>query len=249
VTVTTALAVLFALTSVSPGHAPATNATEVSKVAPSIKEAATLALARHLFTEDTQVAAVERLFDTQIADSFRKERQVKALEARYPGFTAALLGELKPAFISHTRASVPKYQARVASLVASHLSEEDIQALSAFYESPSGRKIRMYTVANASTVVEISEPATGPENSPRYELRAKDDSAAATTAVETLDMADRIALLEFQKTPHYRRYVALEPAVRQLDREFAIETEPELSEKISAAFRATIARFGAGADS
>ncbi|HKX92685.1 MAG TPA: DUF2059 domain-containing protein [Sphingomicrobium sp.] len=223
------------------GNAPAP---EKSAVNPAAKTAA-LELARLLYSEESQVAIAERMVDTDMAAAFRANPDFQALEIDYPGVTDAVLKEMKPVLIRYTRAELPTYYDRVATLIASRLDAAEIADLTQFYQTPLGQKLRRGMQDNVTVKAMLTEVTTEPDKPTSYSAVDADHRAATDAAKKLIDKGDEPALIAFAKKPYFARLAAMGPAMRKLEQDFMNEPAPEFEAEIEAIVKATFARFEA----
>ena len=225
----------------------ATQSSAVSKVDSAASEAA-LKLAQLLYSEESQIAMVERMVDTDMALSFKSDEDFKELEAEYPGFTDAVLAELKPALVRFTKRELPSYHRRVADLFASRLSASEIADVTQFYMTPVGRKVLQGMQDNVSIKSMLDEVATDPDRPTSYSAITADHAAAVEATKKVVDKGDEAAFLELVRKPYFTRLAALGPAMRKLEQDLTNEPAPEFEAEVQAIVKATLARFTAATE-
>jgi hypothetical protein len=206
---------------------------------------AALRLAAILYAEESQVAIAERMADTEIASVFRRDPNFQEIEAEFPGFTDAVLKEMKPALVRFTRQSIPSYHDRIATLIASRLTVAEIVDLTKFYQTPTGQKLVKGMQANVTTQAMIGEIVKDPDAPTSYSAIAEDHKAATDATKKLIDSSDTPALMEFAKKPYFTKVAALGPAMRKLEQDFSNEPAPEFDAEVEAIVNATFARFEA----
>ena len=240
------IAVLVALAgAAAPQQAsPAASAGSAAKVDPATKQAA-LKLASVFYSEASQVSMAERVVDTQIGPTFRGDENFQALEREYPGFTEAVLKQLKPALVRFTKSSLPEYHDRVASLLGSALSMHDIEDLTAFYLTPTGRKLLAQMAENVTLEAVLAEAAKDPDKPTTLSALAKDHQAAVAKVAKSMDATDQAALRDFASKPYFFQLALLAPAMRKIEQDFTNEPAPELEKEIGTIIESTAAKFRA----
>jgi uncharacterized protein DUF2059 len=242
------IAALVALAAAAPAQTAQPAATASADTAPKLDPAtkqAALKLASILYSEESQVSLAERVVDTQLAPTFRADENFKVLEREYPGFTDDVLRQLKPALVRFTRSSLPEYHDRVATLLGSVLSKEDIEDLSAFYVTPTGKKLLAGMAENGTLETVLAETTKDPEKPTSLAALAKDHDAAVAKVAKSMDASDQAALREFSNKPYYFQLALLGPAMRKLEQDFANEPAPEFEKQIGTIMETTAARFKA----
>ena len=203
-------------------------------------------LARILFDEGRQVAATERLVDTEMAAAFSADPTFKELEEQYPGFLAALMKDMKPAMARHARTSLPRYHAELSKLLLDYFDAAEIEDLSRFYESPTGQKMLTGMSQNMSAQATITEAATDPDKPTSFSAVEQDHKASAKKVIALLDASDDAAIQEFGKKPYFARVAVLGPAIRKIEQEVSNEPSPQLDAEIEKIMKAIVARYEAG---
>ena len=237
--------VLSALAAQASAAPDANSSAAVTQSSDPAAKAAALKLAAVLFSEASQVAVAEKLVDSEIGPAFRSNEDFKTLEAEYPGFTDAVIMEMKPALVRFTRQALPGYHDRVANLIASRLEAAEITDLTQFYLTPTGQKLLKGMQQNVTTGTMLAEAMNDPDKPTSYSAVAADHKAASAATTKLIDDSDRAQLIEFVKKPYFAKVAALGPAMRKLEQDFTNEPAPELEAEIEAIMKATVARFEA----
>ena len=208
-------------------------------------KAAARRLAGILYSEKSQVAMAERMADGDLATAFRANPDLQFLDKEYPGFTDAILKELKPALVRFTLKELPAYHDRVAILIASRLNAAEIEDLTKFYLTPTGQKLLKGMQQNATLGATLGEIVTDPDKPTSFSAVAADHKASAEATKKLLDQNDHPALKEFAMKPYFTRVAMMGPAMRKLEQDFSNEPAPEFEAEIEAIMRATVAKFEA----
>lgn len=213
-------------------------------VDPSAKAAA-LRLAVLIYSEESQMRMAAKLADNELAPAFRGNKDLRTLDAQFPGFLDEIVAEVKPAFLRFTKSKVPSFQDRVADLIASRLDAAEIADLQKFYLTPTGQKLLRGMQQNVTAGTTIQESMADPDKPTSYEAVVADHKAAQDATKKLLDASDQPALLEFAQKPYFTRVAAMGPAMRKLEQDFSIEPAPEFEAEIEAIMTATIAKMEA----
>jgi hypothetical protein len=206
---------------------------------------AALRLAAILYSEESQVAIAERIADTEITSVFRRDPNFQEIEADFPGFTEAVLKEMKPALVRFTKQSIPSYHDRIATLIASRLTAAEIIDLTKFYQTPTGQKLVKGMQANVTTQAMIGEIVKNPDAPTSYSAVSEDHKAATEATKKLIDSSDAPALMEFGRKPYFTKVAALGPAMCKVEQDFSNEPAPEFDAEVEAIVNATFARFEA----
>jgi hypothetical protein len=206
---------------------------------------AALRLASLLYSEESQMRMAAQIADKELAPAFRANDDLKELDSKYPGFTEEVIRQLKPAFLRFTKGQLPSYQERMARLVADRLNAEEIEDLTKFYLTPTGKKLLNGMQQNATAGTTIKESLTDPEKPTSYAAVVADHAAAQDATRKLVDESDKAALVEFAGKPYFTSVAALGPALRKLEQDFANEPAPEFEAEIEAIMTATLTKFEA----
>ena len=209
-------------------------------------KAAARRLAGILYSEQSQVATAERIADGDLSTAFRTNPDLQVLDKEYPGFTDAVLKELKPALVRFTVKELPAYHDRVAGLIASRLNAAEIEDLTAFYRTPTGQKVLKGMQQHATVGATLGEIVADPDKPTSFAAVAADHKASADATKKLIDESDHPTLREFAKKPYCTRVAMLGPAMRKLEQDFSNEPAPEFEAEIEAIMTATFAKFEAG---
>lgn len=215
-----------------------------SAVDPAAKAVA-LRLANILYSEDSQVAMADRMADGELASAIRGNPDMQFLDEKYPGFTDHVLKEMKPALVRFTRNQLPAYHSRVADLIASRLDAAEIEDLTKFYLTPTGRKLLAGMQQNATVGATLDEVMANPDKPTSYSAVEADHKASTEATKKLIDASDHPALREFAKKPYFTRVAMMGPAMRKLEQDFSNEPAPEFEAEIEAIMTATLAKFEA----
>ena len=234
-----------AATSLAAPAIPPPVATSESKAVDPAAKAAALKLADILYSKQSQVVMAQRIADRDLASAFRANPDLQFLDKEYPGFTDAILEEVKPALVRFTLKELPAYHDRVASLIASRLSAAEIEDLTKFYLTPTGQKLINGMQQNASLGSTLDEIMANPDKPTSYSAVMADHKAGADAAKKLIDESDHPALREFARKPYFTRVAVMGPAMRKLEQDFSNEPAPEFEAEIEAIMTATFAKFEA----
>ncbi len=208
-------------------------------------KAAALRLAGILYSERSQAAVAERIADGELSAAFRANSDLQFLDKEYPGFTEAILREMKPALVRFTIKELPAYHERVADLISSRLNAAEIEDLTKFYLTPTGQKLLNGMQQNATVGATLSEVMADPDKPTSYAAVAADHKASTEAATKLIDESDKPALKEFAMKPYFTRVAMMAPAMRKLEQDFSNEPAPEFEAEIEAIMTATLAKFEA----
>ena len=229
----------------APAPPPVINPVANKAPADPAGRAAALRLASLLYSEDSQMRMAEQIADNELAPAFRANDDLKTLDSKYPGLTEEFIKQLKPAFLRFTKGQLPSYQERIARLISERLNAEEIEDVTKFYLTPTGKKLLNGMQQNATAGTTIKESLTDPDKPTSYAAVVADHKVAQDATRKLVDESDKAALVEFAGKPYFTRVAALGPAMRKLEQDFANEPAPEFEAEIDAIMTATLAKFEA----
>ena len=144
-----------------------------------------------------------------------------------------------------TLKELPAYHDRVASLITSRLNAAEIEDLTTFYLTPTGRKLINGMQENASVGSTLDEIMASPDKPTSYSAVMADHKAGAEATRKLIDDSDHAALREFARKPYFTRVALMGPAMRKLEQDFSNEPAPEFQAEVEAIMAATVAKFEA----
>lgn len=222
--------------------------------APSEQQAAprpaALTLAR-LLNSETMVIGPTDTPDkaTQVmGEMVAQNADMKAMEARHPGFTRAIGEAIMPIVVRSMRERLPELWRRQAHVYGARFSDSELETLNAFYASPTGRKILDTMQKAMGYKAMIAEAAASPDFRFSAESVQKDKAEAAQTMVKALDAGDMTVLAMLQKTGLVDRIKAMSPVTQANVLEWYDEQTPWEEAETEKAMAGVMTRFGASGE-
>lgn len=228
------LATLPAAAQTVPSPAPAVTA------APS---PAALRIATRLASEEVVVAQTRRMLRQQLPAAMSANPDMKKLEQQLPGVTAEMIATMEPIILASLIRRLPAYQREVAAVYQRRLTPDELVAVGAFYESPTGA--RLLTLVrdgvDYSALLDKQLRSGGEAPISRAELAAT-ITPAVQPAVAGLSDAEQLALLRFGMTTAGRKLVGINQELLELAVSFNNKQDEAAEKELDVAMTALIER-------
>lgn len=175
---------------------------------------AALRLARAYLPVEKTIELARASFRHEFARSFDATPQSVALERRFPGVRAAAQAAGEQALANIYRARMPAVQQRVAAFAAANFSEAESNAVSAFIESPAGRRLLDAQTADSTLPRKVAEQmrTTGKAVVTQADLA----TAVDPQTIATMPEAQLRATIAFMATPAAVKFNARGAELAQL---------------------------------
>jgi hypothetical protein len=186
-----------------------------------------MVLARRVYPADLMVqktvSEARRSFDEAVAANPR----ALAAERARPGLYAAVWRDVAPLVQAEAQAGVARRQMRLAVLYATRLTASEMDALTAFYASPTGQRAVTTMIGAIRVQPEGRAPAPSPSSAVAAERLAREatpeDEAAALRLSQGISRDKFAALvaevhrrtIEWTAEDEARAQARLDPAIRQ----------------------------------
>jgi len=214
-----------------------------SKTSPIVQASPeALALAKLMSPRDLRIEGELKQFDQNFSKTLLLDEGGKALEAQYPGLTAALAKAVRPIVAETTARIIDQAYPAMAKGLAAGLTGEEIAELTAYYGSPAGQDF-LRQMANSIDASDVYRQAA--KNG-----RVTEDAATAQAfiagiqATAQLSDADRQALKALTERPVYAKLQSIQPKLMKIILDASNAPDPEykkrIEETMSAAFDAHV---------
>lgn len=244
-----ALAVLLALT-LGIGGGTADVAQTAPMPVPSTQQAvprpAALTLAR-LLNSETMIIGPADAPDKAIrvmGEMVAQNADVQAMETRHPGITRAIGDAMMPIAVRSMRERLPELWRRQALVYGARFTDSELETLSVFYGSPTGRKILDTMQKAMGHKAMVAEAAASPDFRFGVQSVQKDKEAAAQIMVKALDDGDMMVLAMLQKTGLVDRIKAVGTETQANALAWYDEQTPWEEAETEKALAGVMARFG-----
>jgi hypothetical protein len=201
--------------------------------APAVSQATAAALARTVAPADVTIALEIDQARKAILALPTIDEDAKQLEGQYPGIYAAMWVAVEPEMRRSTEADYPSYWAALERMYVARLSEQEAQAVLAFFRSPTGQKLLrgMYAAMDSGPMLEDmikSDSATIDAKQMQTAVEA-----AKAKAVGQLGPEDETSLMALVGSIDLEKFRALGAETQKITLEWVNKADPEGEEKLS----------------
>ena len=227
---TIALAAALALAAPASPAAPAPYTPAQASVAVSKATAATLA--RTVAPADITIALEVDHARKAILALPTIDDDARQLEAEFPGIYAAMWAAIEPEVRRSTEADYPSYWAALENMYLARLSEQEAQAVLAFFRSATGQKLLRGMYGAMDTGPMLAEMVkTDSATIDAKQMQSAVDAAKAK-AVGQLGPEDEASLLTLVASMDLGKFRALGAETQKITLDWVNKEDPEGEEKL-----------------
>ena len=238
---TIALAAALALAAPASPAAPAPNTPAQASVAVSKATAATLA--RTVAPADITIALEVDHARKAILALPTIDDDARQLEAEFPGIYAAMWAAIEPEVRRSTEADYPSYWAALENMYLARLSEQEAQAVLAFFRSATGQKLLRGMYGAMDTGPMLAEMVkTDSATIDAKQMQSAVDAAKAK-AVGQLGPEDEASLLTLVASMDLGKFRALGAETQKITLDWVNKEDPEGEEKLGKLMQDAMAKY------
>jgi hypothetical protein len=238
---TIALAAALALAAPASPAAPAPNTPARASVAVSKATAATLA--RTVAPADITIALEVDHARKAILALPTIDEDARQLEAEFPGIYAAMWAAIEPEVRRSTEADYPSYWAALENMYLARLSEQEAQAVLAFFRSATGQKLLRGMYGAMDTGPMLAEMVkTDSATIDAKQMQSAVDAAKAK-AVGQLGPEDEASLLTLVGAMDLGKFRALGAETQKITLDWVNKEDPEGEEKLGKLMQDAMAKY------
>ena len=209
----------------------------------AVSKATAASLARTVAPADITIALEVEQARKAILSLPAIDEDAKQLEAEFPGIYAAMWAAIESEVRRSTEADHPSYLAALEKMYLERLSEQEAQAVLAFFRSATGQKLLrgMYGAMDTSPMLAEmvkSDSATIDAG----QMQSAVDAAKAK-AVAQLGPEDEASLLTLVGTMDLGKFRALGAETQRITLEWVNKEDPEGEEKLGELMRDAVERY------
>ena len=159
----------------------------------------------------------------------------KDLETEYPGIWAAIWTAVEPEMRRSVQADYPKFWASLERLYTSRLTEEEGEAILAFYRSPTGQKLihgLVQGVQNIDTTPILKDVVESPSGTVSAEHFGDWGNAARAAAIKDIGPESLGDLLILMHSINLEKFKALGMETRKLTLSWVNDRDPEAEQRL-----------------
>jgi hypothetical protein len=201
-----------------------------------------LALAQTVQSQEIAIDSSMAVIDSQMVDAMMADPDVKKLEAAHPGAVRAMWEGAKPVMRQELVNSLPDLWQHLADVYASHLTDAQIDATTAFFRTATGHKFLLQMNKRVDVRPMVAD-ATAGEGKIRQQTYENGASAAAIGAIGDMSDAERAEIARFLTTDAGRALGATAPDVTRTGLEWMNRTDSAAQARVGAAMKAALDRF------
>ena len=228
-----------ALTLAFPASADISAAVPATSTTVTKPFAEALELARLMAPRQLMIDGELRQFDLNFPRTLLQNKEVAAVEARYPGLIEAMAKACRPLLGQQVGERLDRLYPQLAATIQADLSQSEIAELKAFFGSPEGQSI-------------LKKTADSVDAGPVYDSAAKDGQVseeamkaqqwiATLSAVGKYSEADRAALMSLKERPVFAKLAAVQQELRKMVVDAMRAPDPAYEKQTNDAMSAAVA--------
>jgi hypothetical protein len=223
------------------GRPPETDA----RAGDEARRVAAMQLAQTLQPRDVVVTEALSTLDRGFVDTLMSQKEVRDLEAQYPGIVQAMWTGARPIAAEMLEQALPKLWNRLADVYASKLSTDQIEATKAFFASPTGRKVILLLNRNADLRPLMRDVFADEKGQITPQGYVESVVASAGRTAGQMSPAEIGEMDRFMRSPAGLAMAAMAVEVRDIGVAWMNESEPKYDARIERAMtEAAAARIG-----
>jgi hypothetical protein len=225
------------------GSAPLMVAPAVAADTPdAVHRQKALALAQTVQSQEIAIDSSMAVIDGQMVDAMMADAEVRKLETAHPGAVRVMWDGAKPIMRQELVGSLPDLWQHLADVYASHLTDAQIDAITAFFRTPTGHKflLQMNKRVDVRPMVADAVAGGGKVRQQTYETGA---TGAAVGALGDMSEAERAEIARFLATDAGRSLATTAPDVTRTGLDWMNRTDTAAQARVGAAMKAALDRF------
>ena len=202
-----------------------------------------MALVKVLNPDGPMVDMVVRNFRNSMDSTVAGNEDYLALEKDYPGISKALIDAMTETMRADLVSDLPVLRGRYAHFYAELFTADETAELIRLYTSKSGHALVAAKFAKIDATPLMADFVADPD-SPVSQQHIRDINRTATRSILTeMSDEDKAALLDFAKTPAFRKLASARDSIEQFEATIANEPDPQLDAALDAATREVFVKF------
>jgi hypothetical protein len=173
-------------------------------------------------------------------------KQLAELETGHPGILRALADAMLPIVNRSARERLPQLWQRQARLYGDSFTDAELAKLTAFYTSPTGRKLITTMQSSMKTDAMMAEASRTPGFKVSPEAVAKDVAATTPALMGRMDGTDHLQLMALAQTGLLDRLKAVGPKSQAISLAWYDESAPWEEAETDRAIDAVLKKYGIG---
>jgi hypothetical protein len=238
---TIALAAALALAAPASPAAPAPNTPAQASVA--VSKATAASLARTVAPADITIALEVDHARKAILALPTIDEDARQLEAEFPGIYAAMWAAIEPEVRRSTEADYPSYWAALENMYLARLSEQEAQAVLAFFRSATGQKLLRGMYGAMDTGPMLAEMVKSDSATIDAKQMQSAVDAAKAKAVGQLGPEDEASLLTLVASMDLGKFRALGAETQKITLDWVNKEDPEGEEKLGKLMQDAMAKY------
>lgn len=171
------------------------------------------------------------------------DEDARELEAEFPGIYAAMWAAIEPEVRRSTEADYPSYWAALENMYLARLSEQEAQAVLAFFRSATGQKLLRGMYGAMDTGPMLAEMVkTDSATIDAKQMQSAVDAAKAK-AVGQLGPEDEASLLTLVASMDLGKFRALGAETQKITLDWVNKEDPEGEEKLGKLMQDAMAKY------
>jgi hypothetical protein len=238
---TIALAAALALAAPGSPAAPAPNTPAQASVA--VSKATAASLARTVAPADITIALEVDHARKAILALPTIDEDARQLEAEFPGIYAAMWAAIEPEVRRSTEVDYPSYWAALENMYLARLSEQEAQAVLAFFRSATGQKLLRGMYGAMDTGPMLAEMVKSDSATIDAKQMQSAVDAAKAKAVGQLGPEDEASLLTLVASMDLGKFRALGAETQKITLDWVNKEDPEGEEKLGKLMQDAMAKY------
>lgn len=171
------------------------------------------------------------------------DEDAKQLEEEYPGLYAAVWTAVEPEMRRQTEADYPSFWTMLEDLYIRRLTEQEAQAVLAFFKSPTGQKLTRSMYGSVDATPWLAEMVKSDSSTVSEAQMQKVIDAAKAKAVQQIGPEDEANLTALAAKISLEDFRSLGAETQKLTLDWVNREDPEGEEKIAKIMEAAMERY------
>jgi hypothetical protein len=171
------------------------------------------------------------------------DEDAKQLEQEYPGLYAAVWTAVEPEMRRQTEADYPSFWTMLEDLYIRRLTEQEAQAVLAFFKSPTGQKLMRSMYGSLDATPWLAEMVKSESSTVSAEQMQGAINAAKAKAVQQIGPEDEPNLSALAAKISLEEFRSLGAETQKLTLDWVNKEDPEGEEKIAKIMEAAMERY------
>ena len=193
------------------------------------------------------VDANMRGWEAGVAQVFVTDPAASGIERRYPGAARAAIEAARPLAREYCQRFVNEVNEYKASLLAERLSPAELDSATAFFGSPTGRRLIQRMLSNVDPAAIARDATTRAADTGQVTISAEKirqmERDAARTTMGEMSADDHVAILRFGQTGAAAKYKAVSDLVDRFALDKASRPDPEWMSRQTELVNKTLVAF------